>query len=46
MNYSHFEQLEGSAQINFTKAIDSVAISAKFIGSPLPCGVVLTKKSL
>lgn len=36
--------LRDAPQINFTKAIDSVAISAKFIGSPLPCGVVLTKK--
>ncbi|MBD2530941.1 histidine decarboxylase [Nostoc flagelliforme FACHB-838] len=36
--------LDGAPQINFQKPIDSVAISAKFIGSPLPCGVVLTKK--
>ena len=36
--------LKNAPQINFTKAIDSVAISAKFIGSPIPCGVVLTKK--
>lgn len=36
--------LKNAPQVNFTKAIDSVAISAKFIGSPLPCGVVLTKK--
>ncbi len=37
--------LQNAPQVNFTKAIDSVAISAKFIGSPLPCGVVLTKKN-
>ncbi len=36
--------LKDAPQINFTKAIDSVAISAKFTGSPIPCGVVLTKK--
>ncbi|MEA5599516.1 histidine decarboxylase [Nostoc sp. UHCC 0252] len=36
--------LDGAPQVNFQKPIDSVAISAKFIGSPLPCGVVLTKK--
>jgi histidine decarboxylase len=36
--------LDNAPQINFQKPIDSIAISAKFIGSPLPCGVVLTKK--
>ncbi|MBW4430032.1 MAG: histidine decarboxylase [Nostoc desertorum CM1-VF14] len=36
--------LDGAPQVNFEKPIDSIAISAKFIGSPLPCGVVLTKK--
>jgi histidine decarboxylase len=36
--------IDGAPQVNFQKPIDSVAISAKFIGSPLPCGVVLTKK--
>ncbi|KJH70970.1 histidine decarboxylase [Aliterella atlantica] len=36
--------LKGAPEINFNQPIDSVAISAKFIGSPLPCGVVLTKK--
>ncbi|MBE9004560.1 histidine decarboxylase [Fortiea sp. LEGE XX443] len=36
--------LDGAPQVNFQKPIDSVAISGKFIGSPLPCGVVLTKK--
>lgn len=37
--------LQGAPKINFNRPIDSIAISAKFIGSPLPCGVVLTKKS-
>ncbi|BAZ48457.1 pyridoxal-dependent decarboxylase [Nostoc sp. NIES-4103] len=36
--------IDGAPQINFQKPIDSIAISAKFIGSPLPCGVVITKK--
>jgi histidine decarboxylase len=36
--------IDGAPQVNFQKPIDSVAISAKFIGSPLPCGIVLTKK--
>ncbi|MEH1831208.1 MAG: histidine decarboxylase [Nostoc sp.] len=36
--------LDGAPQVHFQKPIDSIAISAKFIGSPLPCGVVLTKK--
>ena len=37
--------LEGAPVIDFTKPIDSVAISGhKFIGSPIPCGVSLTKK--
>ncbi|AFY41767.1 histidine decarboxylase [Nostoc sp. PCC 7107] len=36
--------LDHAPQINFQKPIDSVAISGKFIGSPIPCGVVLTKK--
>ncbi|MBD2438993.1 histidine decarboxylase [Nostoc sp. FACHB-110] len=36
--------LDNAPQVNFQKPIDSVAISGKFIGSPLPCGVVLTKK--
>ncbi|WP_051469896.1 histidine decarboxylase [Fischerella sp. PCC 9605] len=32
-------------QVNFTKPISSIAISGhKFIGSPLVCGVVLTRK--
>ena len=37
--------LEGAPVVDFTKPIDSVAISGhKFIGSPVPCGVSLTKK--
>lgn len=36
--------LADAPQINFTKPIDSVAISGKFFGSPFPCGVVLTKR--
>ena len=37
--------LEGAPTVDFTKPIDSVAISGhKFIGSPVPCGVSLTKK--
>ena len=37
--------LEGAPTVNFTKPIDSIAISGhKFIGSPIPCGVSLTKK--
>lgn len=37
--------LAGAPEISFNRPIDSIAISAKFIGSPLPCGVVLTKKN-
>ena len=37
--------LKGAPVIDFTKPIDSIAISGhKFIGSPIPCGVSLTKK--
>ena len=37
--------LEGAPKTDFTKPIDSIAISGhKFIGSPIPCGVSLTKK--
>jgi histidine decarboxylase len=37
--------LIGAPQINFTKPLGSVSVSAyKFIGSPIPCGVVLTQK--
>lgn len=38
--------LQDAPQINFNKPIGSVSISGhKFIGSPLPCGVVLTRKA-
>ena len=37
--------LKGAPVVNFKKPIGSIAISGhKFIGSPVPCGVVLTKK--
>lgn len=37
--------IKKAPQINFAKPIDSVAISGyKFIGSPFPSGIVLTKK--
>jgi histidine decarboxylase len=37
--------LEGAPQIDFTKPIGSLSISGhKFLGSPMPCGVVITKK--
>ena len=37
--------LTGAPVVDFTKPIDSIAISGhKFIGSPIPCGVSLTKK--
>lgn len=37
--------LKGAPQINFTKKLGSVSVSAyKFLGSPIPCGVVLTQK--
>ena len=37
--------LADAPQVNFTKPIGSVSISGhKFVGSPLPCGVVLTRK--
>lgn len=37
--------LEGAPTVDFTKPIDSLAISGhKFIGSPVPCGVSLTRK--
>lgn len=38
--------IEDAPQANFNKPIGSVSISGhKFIGSPLPCGVVLTRKA-
>jgi len=37
--------MESAPEISFAKHIDSIAISGhKFIGSPIPCGVVLTRK--
>jgi len=38
--------MEGAPQVNFEKSIDSIAISGhKFLGAPIPCGIVLCKKS-
>lgn len=38
--------IDGAPQINFTLPIDSIAISGhKFLGAPMPCGVVLCRKS-
>lgn len=37
--------LTGAPTVDFTKPIDSIAVSGhKFIGSPVPCGIALTKK--
>ncbi len=37
--------LPGAPQINFTKKVASISVSAyKFLGCPIPCGVVLTQK--
>ena len=37
--------IKGAPIVNFKKPIGSIAISGhKFIGSPIPCGVVLTRK--
>lgn len=37
--------MDGAPAIDFTKPIDSLAISGhKFLGTPLPCGVVLLRK--
>ncbi|HDN26656.1 MAG TPA: histidine decarboxylase [Thioploca sp.] len=39
--------LESVPAINFTQPISSMAISGyKFIGSPIPCGIILTRKNL
>ena len=38
--------LQDAPQVNFNKPIGSVSVSGhKFIGSPLPCGVLLTRKA-
>ncbi len=38
--------IEGAPQWDFAAGIDSLAISGhKFIGSPIPCGIALAKKS-
>lgn len=38
--------LETDPKFDFTAGVDSIAISGhKFIGSPIPCGVVIVKKS-
>ena len=38
--------LKKAPMVNFKKPIGSIAVSGhKFIGSPVPCGVVLTKKN-
>lgn len=38
--------IEGSPPFNFTVGIDSISVSGhKFIGSPIPCGIVLAKKN-
>jgi histidine decarboxylase len=38
--------LADAPSVNFTKPIGSISISGhKFLGSPLPCGVVLTRKA-
>ena len=38
--------MDGAFKVDFSCGIDSIAISGhKFLGSPIPCGVVLTRKS-
>jgi histidine decarboxylase len=38
--------IEGAPECDFSVGIDSLSISGhKFIGSPMPCGIVLTKKN-
>jgi histidine decarboxylase len=37
--------LSGAPQVDFTKAIGSISVSAyKFLGAPIPCGVILTRR--
>jgi len=39
--------IKNAPQINFTKPIGSLSISGhKFIGSPMPCGIILTRANL
>lgn len=43
---AYLSLLETSPAFDFNQGIDSIAISGhKFIGSPIPCGVVVVKKS-
>lgn len=43
---TYLSLLETSPAFDFKQGVDSVAISGhKFIGSPIPCGVVIVKKS-
>jgi histidine decarboxylase len=38
--------LEGAPQISFQKPIGSIAVSSyKFIGAPIPCGIILTRRA-
>jgi len=42
-----FIQRENKVSIDFTMPIDSIAISGhKFLGCPMPCGVMITRKKL
>lgn len=42
-----FIERENKVSIDFTMPIDSIAISGhKFLGCPMPCGVMITRKSL
>jgi histidine decarboxylase len=43
---TYMQLLEANPHFDFEQGIDSVAISGhKFIGSPIPCGVVVVKKN-
>ena len=42
-----FLEVENKISISFEKHIDSIAISGhKFLGCPMPCGVMMTRKNL
>lgn len=42
-----FLESENKLTVDFTMPIDSIAISGhKFLGTPMPCGVMLTRKNL